>query len=71
VFVSPRRSRCNLSLASDLSWFPGGTVDIRPWERFSMGGGLQVLVLSLEEDSREAAPDARFAGPILFFKSHF
>ncbi len=63
--------RYNLSLASDLSWFVNGTVEIRPWEHVAFGAGLQVLDLSLEKDSSDAALDARFFGPVFYLKFHF
>lgn len=63
--------RYNLSLASDLSWFVNGTVEIRPWEHVAFGAGLQVLDLSLENDSSETAVDARFFGPVFYLKFHF
>jgi hypothetical protein len=63
--------RFNVALASDFTWFGNANIDVRPWEHFSFGGGLQVLDLSLENDSSEAALDARLAGPILFAKFHF
>lgn len=63
--------RYNLSLASDLSWFINGTVEIRPWEHFAFGAGLQVLDLSIEKDSADTAVDARFFGPVLYLKFHF
>jgi hypothetical protein len=64
-------SRYNIALASDFSWFVNAGLDIRPWEHFSIGGGLQVLDLSLENDSADTALDARLAGPVLFMKFHF
>jgi hypothetical protein len=63
--------RYNVALASDFSWFLGGFVDVRPWEHFSIGGGLQLLDLSLEDDSKDAALDARFFGPTVHMKFHF
>lgn len=63
--------RYNLSLASDLSWFVNGTVEIRPWEHVAFGAGLQVLDLSIEKDSADAALDARFFGPVFYLKFHF
>lgn len=76
VVVSPWRylslsARYNLSLASDFSWFAGGHVDIQPWEHFSFGGGIQALDLSLQDDSKDAALDARFLGPTVHLKFHF
>ena len=64
-------ARYNVALASDFSWFLGGYVDVQPWEHFSIGGGLQVLDLSLEDDSKDAALDARFFGPTVNMKFHF
>jgi hypothetical protein len=74
--VSPSKyvsliGRYNVALASDFSWFVHGGVEVRPWEHFALGGGLQVLDLSLEKDDSDAALDARFAGPVLFLKFHF
>ncbi len=63
--------RYNLSLASDLSWFVNGTVEIRPWEHVAFGAGLQVLDLSIEKDSADSALDARFFGPVFYLKFHF
>jgi hypothetical protein len=63
--------RYNIALASDFSWFVNVNADIRPWEHFSLGGGLQALDLSLENDSSETALDARLTGPVLFLKVHF
>jgi hypothetical protein len=76
IVVSPWRyatfeGRFNFALASDFSWFGNANVDVRPWEHISFGGGIQVLDLSLENDSAEAALDARLAGPILYAKFHF
>ncbi len=63
--------RYNVSLASDFSWFLNGSVEIRPWEHVAFGAGLQVLDLSLENDSSDAALDARLFGPVLYLKFHF
>lgn len=63
--------RYNVALASDFSWFVNANADIRPWEHFSFGAGLQVLDLSLENDSNETALDARLFGPTVFLKFHF
>ena len=63
--------RYNVALASDFSWFVNGTVEIRPWEHVAFGAGLQVLDLSLEKDSTDAALDARFFGPVFYLKFHF
>jgi hypothetical protein len=76
VVVSPSKylsvsARYNVSLASDFSWYAGAQLDVQPWEHFSFGGGIQALDLSLEEDSKDAALDARFLGPTLHLKYHF
>jgi hypothetical protein len=74
--VSPSKyfsfvGRYNVALASDFSWFVNGTGYVQPWEHVSFGAGLQVLDLSLENDSKDAALDARFFGPIFSLRFHF
>jgi hypothetical protein len=74
--VSPSKyfsfvGRYNIALASDFSWFINGTGYVQPWEHVSFGAGLQVLDLSLENDSKDAALDSRFFGPVLYVRLHF
>ena len=63
--------RYNVALASDFSWYLNGTAYIQPWEHLSFGAGLQVLDLSLENEEKDAAVDARFFGPVLSLRVHF
>jgi hypothetical protein len=74
--VSPTKylsfvGRYNIALASDFSWFVNGTAYVQPWKHVSFGAGLQALDLSLENDSKDAALDARFFGPIVSLGFHF
>lgn len=63
--------RYNLSLASDFSWFVSGMIEIQPWEHVAFDAGIQVLDLSLEKDSTDAALDARLFGPVVALKFIF